>query len=64
MCASALLLMQQIFTLGFVVLFITVYLGNFTPRQLKYQKIALQCVRPFYSLPYPPRLTVGGCDLG
>jgi len=30
----------------------------------KYQKIAQQCVRPFYSLPYPHRLTVGGYELG
>ena len=30
----------------------------------KLQKIALQCVRLFYSFPYPHRLFVGGCELG
>ena len=31
---------------------------------LNIQKITQQCVRLFYSLPYPPRWTVGGCELG
>ena len=38
--------------------------NNITPRQPKYQKIASQCERLFYSDPYPPYFFMGGCDLG
>jgi len=36
----------------------------FHSASLNIQKITQQCVRPFYSLPYPPCFFMVGCDLG